>query len=169
MKWEITAVSAQQEVYELTDEDKKLMRLEFHPSTASARVAHGKEKRVFMIRKEGFRRSRTVFRNEYGVRLGHLKYDRAGHHSGMIELGERNFFYRVEKDPLTQLLMFEETNKEEAILACSLEAIEGKGTGFFSKPNELSASRHFLLLALGLYILNPVEAREQRVDLPWAS
>ena len=57
MKWQLALSSEQQEVYELWHNDKKLLQLDFHPFTNSARIQYADEKRVFLIRKEGFLRN----------------------------------------------------------------------------------------------------------------
>ena len=60
MKWEITLSTSKQEVYELWHNEKKALTLEFHPFTNSARIEYADEKRVFMIRKEGFLRNKKT-------------------------------------------------------------------------------------------------------------
>jgi len=44
MKWEIASTSATQEIYELWHNEKKLLTLDFHPATNSARIKYAGEK-----------------------------------------------------------------------------------------------------------------------------
>ena len=49
MKWEITNTSDGHEIYELRHRENKLLTLDFHPFTNSARIEYAAEKRVFLI------------------------------------------------------------------------------------------------------------------------
>jgi len=64
MKWQIASSTAKQEIYELWHKEKRLLTLEFHPATNSARIEYAGEKRVFLVRKEGFLKNKTVLCNE---------------------------------------------------------------------------------------------------------
>ena len=72
MRWETISASTSNEVYQLLQDDKRLLTLTLHPFSKTARLDCETEKRVFQIRKEGFLRNRTVLRNEYGVKIGEL-------------------------------------------------------------------------------------------------
>ena len=67
MRWETVKSTAEQEIYELYKDDQKRLTLIYNPFSNSARVECNKEKRVFLVRKEGFRRNKTVIRSEYGI------------------------------------------------------------------------------------------------------
>src|SRR5437667_151394 len=98
MKWQIAKSTLKQEIYELWNKEKKLLTLEFHSATNSARIEYAHEKRVFLIRKEGFLRSKIVLCNEYGIRLGHLVQDNK---ESYIELNNERFSFDIN----TQLLV----------------------------------------------------------------
>jgi hypothetical protein len=72
MRWESVESTSGHELYHLYQDDKKLLSLTLNPFSNSARVECEEQRRVFLIRKEGFLRMRTVIRNEYGVKLGEL-------------------------------------------------------------------------------------------------
>ena len=73
MQWVKEQTTSTNEIFSLVKNGQKLLRLDFHHGTNSARIEYDGKKRVFMIRKEGFRKHKTVLCNEYGVRLGELE------------------------------------------------------------------------------------------------
>lgn len=162
MKWVVASTSAKQEIYELWDEDKKLLTLDFHPLTNSARIESADEKRVFHIRKEGFLRNKTVLRNEYGMKIGQLGYEKGYSNEGYIDLDEERFSYSIGNNPLAELKIYRE-NKEEPMVACKLEPRNGSTLVQFTKGNELSGAEHMLLMSLCWYLFLPV-AKENTVE-----
>src|SRR5687767_180088 len=117
MRWELASNSPLQEIYRLTHNDKKLLTLNFHYATNSARIEYGNEKRVLMIRKEGFLRIRTVLRNEYGVRLGQLNYEKWNSSEGTIDLGDEKFAYTIRENPHAELVIYRD-NIENPFVVC---------------------------------------------------
>jgi len=162
MKWQIASASSQQELYELWHNDKKLLSLHVHPFTNSARVEYEAEKRLFMIRKEGFRRNKTVLRNEYGVRMGQLGYDKTNTTEGNIELNGEKFFYTIQTKPADELVIYKDT-KEKPFLVCGLKVNDGNTSVRFNRSTELNPTEHFLLMAVCWYMFLPV-ARENLVE-----
>ncbi len=153
MRWTVVAKSAKQEVYHLINKDKILLTLEFHPFTNAARIETTGEKRVFQIRKEGFLRNKTVLRNEYGIRIGQLDYDKSNSNDGSIELNDEKFSYSIQNSSQPEILIFHE-NKEEPLAVCGMKTDEGNQSA--KLKNKLSPSQHFLLMSLCWYLFLPV-------------
>lgn len=153
MKWTVVSKSAKQEVYHLVNKDNIVLTLEFHPFTNAARIKTTGEKRVFQIRKEGFLRNKTVLRNEYGVRIGQLDYEKSNSNEGNIELNDEKFSYSVQNNSQSEILIYRE-NKEEPLAVCGLKTDEGKHS--IKPKNKLSPSQHFLLMSLCWYLFLPV-------------
>lgn len=150
MKWQIAKSTLKQEIYELWDKEKKLLTLEFHPATNSARMEYADEKRVFLVRKEGFLKNKTVLCNEYGIRLGYLAQDNK---ESYIELNNERFFFDINKNPLPELIIYKES-KDHPFVTCELDV----------KDNTLPANLYSsLLLALCWYMFLPV-SRKQTVE-----
>src|SRR5262245_7601417 len=95
MKWLLVNSSLRQEIYELWNSDEKLLTIYSHPDKGTLRTATDDEKRVFLIGKEGFLRTRTVLRNEYGIRMGQLIYDGTEENQGSLEVDDEEFTYQV--------------------------------------------------------------------------
>jgi hypothetical protein len=146
MKWQIAKSIAKQESYELWNEEKKLLTLDFHSATNSARIEYAHEKRVFLIRKEGFLKNKTVLCNEYGIRLGWIE-----NKESYIQLNDERFFYDISKTLLPEFIIYRES-KENPVVTCQIEL----------KNTPLHANLYSsLLLALSWYIFLPVHGKER--------
>src|SRR5574338_1694414 len=132
MQWESAQSTTGQREYDLWHNNKKVLTLSFHPATNSARVESAKEKRVFLIRKEGFLRNRTVLRNEYGILIGQLRFENK---ENTVEINNEKFFYIIRNNPLPETVIYKES-KEDPVAICSLN-IEAT---HFSKNNDLPAN-----------------------------
>jgi len=154
MNWKTAlTTNSNQELYELWHADKKLLSLEFHPFTNSARIQYEDTKRVFNLRKEGFLRNKTVLRNEYGIRIGQLGTDKARPGEGTIELNEKKFNYTLQNNPLSELVIRSEENKP--LIVCGLASEYGRAAVELSRHQPGNAE-HFLLMALCWYLFLPV-------------
>ena len=153
MRWETVKSTPEQEVYHLYKDDKKRLTLIYSPFSNSARVECNKEKRVFLIRKEGFRRNKTVIRSEYGIKIGEFGQENKQH---FIEVNNERFYYTTHNNPLAELVLFKE-KKETPVVSCGLKADNG-GTGlYFKKDKNLGEMPHpGLLMALCWYMFLPV-------------
>lgn len=171
MRWETVNSTNNHEIYHLYKNDKKILTLSINPFSNSARVECEKQKRVFLIRKEGFRRNKTVLRNEYGIKIGELGQENK---VNFIDVNEERFFYSIENNPLAELVLYKET-KEKPFVTCGLSTKKvspddprlndsvGQAIGMenaavkFSKDKILSETAHpGLLMALCWYMFLPV-------------
>ncbi|MBK5271354.1 MAG: hypothetical protein JJE22_10105, partial [Bacteroidia bacterium] len=152
MRWQMVLSTRKQEVYELWNKEKKLLSLDFHPATNSARIDHADEKRVFLIRREGFLKNKTVLCNEYGIRLGQLLHENK---ENFIELNHDRFFYAIKDQPKNEVIIYKESI-EHPLVVCELNITNANTSIKFDTEkvqpiNALSS----LLLALSWYILLP--------------
>jgi hypothetical protein len=160
MKWEIASSTGTQEIYELWHHEKKLLTLDFHPATNSARIKYAGEKRVFLIRKEGFLRSKTVLCNEYGIRLGHLVHENK---ENFVELNHEKFFYTIHDNPTTELIIYKESI-DNPLVICGLNVNNSSAPVRITKEKNLPVNSHSsLILALCWYMFQPV-AEETRLE-----
>ena len=153
MRWESDNSTNNHEIYHLYKDDKKILTLSLNPFSNSARVECEKQKRVFLIRKEGFRRNKTVLRNEYGIKIGELGQD---NNVNFIDVNDERFFYSIENNPLAELVLYKET-KDKPFVSCGLSTKKGNAAVKFSKDKTLSETAHpGLLMALCWYMFLPV-------------
>ena len=92
MRWETVKASAEQEIYNLYKDDEKRLTPVYNPLSNSARAECNKEKRVFLVRKEGFRRNKTVIRSEYGIKIGEFGQENKQQY---IEVNNEKFFCKL--------------------------------------------------------------------------
>ncbi len=154
MRWEQTKANSNSEVYNLYKGDKKLLTVSLNPFSNAARVECEKEKRVFLIRKEGFLKNKTVLRSEYGIKIGELGHDSK---ENFIDVNEERFYYTIQNNPLAELVLYKES-KENPFVVCGLNVTEGTAAVHFSKDSDnLKATSHpGLLMALCWYMFLPV-------------
>jgi hypothetical protein len=153
MRWESVASTSNNETYHLYKDDKKLLTLTLNPFSHTARVECDKQKRVFLIRKEGFLRNKTILCNEYGVKIGELGQENKEH---FIDINDERFFYTTHNNPLAELVLYKES-KENPFVTCGLNVKEGNPAVHFTKDKQLSDTSHpGLLMALCWYMFLPV-------------
>lgn len=162
MKWEKVTSTIGQSAYTLWNNGRKLVTLVFNPNSNAARVETDADRRVFLIRKEGFLRNKTILRNEYGVRVGFAGKENNRH---FIELDNQRFFYDVDSgDNKPSLAIYSDVEQEKPLAVCELDTQE-KNLLQELKPNKsLSTQAHYsLLMALCWYLLPIV--KDDRITL----
>jgi hypothetical protein len=160
MRWETISSNSNNEVYHLYKDDKKILTLAFNPFSSSARVECEKQKRVFLIRKEGFRRNKIVLRSEYGIKIGELGHENK---ENFIDVNDERFYYTIHNDPQPELVLYKESI-DKPFVTCTLGTKEGDPAVKFTKDKVLSDTTHpGLLMALCWYMFLPV-AKENNVE-----
>jgi hypothetical protein len=149
MRWETVTATPTNETYHLWDNDKKMLSLTLHPFSNSARVESADEKRVFLVRKEGFRRNKTVVRNEYGIKVGELGTDEKGNY---IDVNNERFYYTIQHEPGTELVLYKESPDKPSIV-CEFTA--GSGSPVRLKKDKDLGSQAGLLMAICWYMFLP--------------
>ncbi len=159
MRWENAGSSSSNEIFHLWHKDEKLLTLTLHPFSNTARVESAGEKRVFLIRREGFFRNKTVLRSEYGIKIGELGQD---NETSFIDMNEERFYYFVRNNPMAELVIYKDS-PEEPLMVCGLDVANGKASVKFEK-NDDTVSQPGLLMALCWYMFLPV-AKENVPEL----
>ena len=151
MKWETVSSTIGNSVYALWNNGRKLVTLVFNPDSNAARVEYGDEKRVYLLRKEGFLKNKLVFCNEYGIRLAHAGTE---NNSKFIVLNNQRYFYDLNDDQQPSLTIYQQS-KDQPLAVCALNIadIQTKGRGKKSRMTETAYLT--LLLALCYYLFNP--------------
>jgi len=153
MRWVSVESTGNHETYHLYKDEKKLLTLILNPFSNTARVECDNQKRVFLIRKEGFLRNKTVLRNEYGIKIGELGQENKEY---FIDVNEERFYYTTHNNPLAELVLYKES-KDKPFVTCGLSTKEGNASVHFTKDNQLSDTSHpGLLMALCWYMFLPV-------------
>lgn len=146
MRWENISSPSDNELYQLWNNDSKLLTLTVHPFSNTARVETEDEKRVFLIRKEGFRRNKTVLRNEYGIKLGEFGTDEQGN---FINMDEERFYYTADNGLNAKVNLYHNPG-EQPFASCDVHI----------EANRYVASQSSLLLALCWYMTHNAVSKE---------
>jgi hypothetical protein len=154
MKWEAVASTIGYSVYALWNNGKKLLTLVFNPSSSAARIEFGDEKRVFLIRKEGFLKNKTVLRNEYGMHIGHTGSE---NNEDFIVLDNERYFYSLNNNSKdSALTIYKQEDKKHPIAVCEL-AVEEKDMliDLAGRTKIKDDAKYSLLLTLCWYLYHP--------------
>ena len=157
MKWETVTSTIGNSVYTLWNNGKKLVTLAFNPMSSAARIESGDEKRVFLIRKEGFLKNKTIMRNEYGVRIGSAGSE---NNASFIELNDERFFYELDKDGESSVKIYKDS-RENPIAVCELGIPHNDTGGEIKSSAPMSDQAHYsMLMALCWYLFKPANRVE---------
>ncbi len=159
MRWETISCTSSNEIYQLWHKDNKLLTLTLHPFSKTARVECEEEKRVFLIRKEGFRRHKTVLRSEYGIKLGELGTEEK---ESFIDVNNERFYYTIRYEPQPELVLYKES-PDKPFVVCGLDISNGDSFIQLMKDKNLT-SQTGLLMALCWYMFLPL-TKEKAAEL----
>lgn len=158
MRWESDKSTDEHEIYHLFDGEQKLLTLIYHPFSNAARIECNREKRVFLIRKEGFRRNKKVIRNEYGIKIGEF-----GRENGedFIMVNDKRFNYASQNSPATEMILYRDS-AEKPLVSCSMKSYDGKPGIRIPEDSLLPDGPHpGLLMALCWYMFLPVAGKKK--------
>lgn len=120
MKWLLVSSHSRHEIYELWNGQEKILSINYHADKGSLRIDAHNEKRAFLIGKQGFLRSRTVLRNEYGIRMGQINYDSSQENQGSVEVYDDQFTYLIQNTPSRKATIY---RNAEMLATCELPAV----------------------------------------------
>ncbi|WP_276501287.1 hypothetical protein [Terrimonas pollutisoli] len=164
MKWETFTSTIGQTVYTLCNNGKKLVTLVFNSSSNAARIEYADEKRVFLIRDEGFRKNKTVLRNEYGIRIGHAGSE---NNENFIELNNQRYFYSVDDKQQPAVTIYKESI-EHPLVICKLDIKDDLLTRSGVKKPLHQKTLYSLLLGLCLHLFKPLAEQQSRPTYSFA-
>ena len=120
MKWiQVSSHHHQQHIYELWNNEEKLVAFSFHSGHGTIRVLSD-HPRVFQLRKEGFLRNRTALLNEYGIKIAAI-VEETDLQIGSIEIEEKKFKYAIHNRLYKDVFIYEGEN-ETPFVTCELPA-----------------------------------------------
>jgi hypothetical protein len=154
MRWESVTSGIGSSVYALWNNGRKLLTLVFNPSSQAARIEFGGEKRVFLIRKEGFMKNKTVLRNEYGLHIGHTGSE---NNEDFILLNGERYYYSLNTGNEPSFTIYKEF-KDQPLTVCQVEVEEKDLFIDLSGNNKLrDEAKYSLLMTLCWYLFHPTK------------
>lgn len=121
MKWETITSGLGNTAFALLNNGRRLLTLAFHPSSNAARIEFENEKRVFLLRREGFFKNKIVLCNEYGIRIGRVGTDKKNQ---FIQLDNDRYFFTVKENtnsPKDKEISIYKENETPAVVVYSTD------------------------------------------------
>ena len=155
MRWESVTSGIGSSVYALWNNGRKLLTFVFNPSSKAARIEYAGEKRVFLIRKEGFMKNRTVLRNEYGMHIGHIGSE---NNEDFIILNGERYYYSIGSQGGPSFIIYKEF-KDQPLAVCEV-AVEEKDMAIdlSGKSNLREEAKYSLLMMFCWYLFHPTKS-----------
>lgn len=118
MKWVMVKhASPSVQKYHLLEGVSKKAVLKYNLLQQSVRLSDDNTQRVFFMERTGFWNNKTIFKNEYGLEIGKMSFEK-GFHAGAIEVDGNKYHYVIQNGQ--QLVIFDETT--HPVLTCDLSA-----------------------------------------------
>lgn len=154
MKWvHVNQPSAYIKKYQLTEGDDTKLVMKYNLDQQSVRISSEETHRLFFIDKTGLWHNKTILKNEYGVEIGRLSFDKA-HGTGVIELEGKKYYYTFQNN--VQLVVFEQA-ASLPIADCDLSA----APSFTSLATNKYSSEEIACFLLGIcWYLFPLTTTE---------
>ncbi|THU39871.1 hypothetical protein FAM09_08210 [Niastella caeni] len=155
MKWVyVNQPSAYIKKYHLTEGNDTKLVMKYNLEQQSVRISSEENHRLFFINKTGLWHNKTILKNEYGVEIGRLLFDKA-HGTGIIEMERKKYYYTFQNN--TELVIFEHT-VSHPLAVCDLSS----APSFTSVAANKYSSEESACFLLGIcWYLFPLTATEQ--------
>ena len=102
--------------FQLQENDVTSMVMKFHPAQQTVRISYAGSKRLYFFEK--LSNNKLLIRNEYGVEVGKIVYDRWYHANGSIELDGKKFRHELH-DEEDSLILFDK-QKQNPLVKCTV-------------------------------------------------
>ena len=103
--------------FQLQENDVTSMIMKFHPAQQTVRISYGGVKRLYMFEKSS--NNKLLIKNEYGVEVGKIVYDRWYHANGSIELDGKKFQHVIVHGDEDSLVLFDK-QKQNPLVKCTV-------------------------------------------------
>jgi hypothetical protein len=162
MKWVyVNQPSAYIRKYQLTEGNDIKLVIKYNLNQQSVRISSEENHRLFFIDKTGLWHNKTILKNEYGVEIGRLAFDKV-HGAGIIEMEGKKYYYTLQNN--SQLIIFEHT-VSKPLAVCDMN--EAPSLASLSANKYSNEEYACFLLGICRYLF-PLTAAEQ-VEIPGAT
>ena len=111
-------ISGQQD-YILKEDDKTVLKLRYKNDLHTARVETENERRVLIIDDEGLLKTKSVLKNEYGIRIGSLNYDNFSDTQGSVDIEGVKYRFMVKNGDVPELNIYK-GSRRNLVYSCQL-------------------------------------------------
>jgi len=122
--------------------------LRYNPQQQSTRISYGGYQRVFFVEQSGFWNSHINLKNEYGITVGTLFFDKGHeHHESQLEIEGTKYQCVYHNQPEAVLAIYGQ-NSMKPLIQCSVNSIDWVVTESFTR--QPAPRREYASLLLGL-------------------
>ena len=108
MNWQIiNRESFSLREYRLTDQGDCKVIIKYNPRHQSARISCGNQHRLFYFESAGSLSGKTIFKNEYGMEIGHLVHDKFHPKYGSLVIDAIKYQYSLQNNPAAEWVICE--------------------------------------------------------------
>lgn len=126
--------------------------LRYNPLQQSARISYGSYQRLFFVEASGFRNNHIRLKNEYGIAIGTLFFEKGNeNHECTLEIEGKKYQCIYRARPGAELAIYEQ-NALRPLLACSVESIDWIVSESFIRKQPARGEYASLLLGLCWYL-----------------
>ncbi len=162
MEWVLVSnqKSTLQEYHLMENETCKLV-LKYNPLHRSARISCGNQHRLFFIESTGSITGKYIFKNEYGMEIGHMSQDKWFGKDGQVIIESTKYTYTIKHNPQVELTVYNGTSHQH-LLSCGFSS-NAFSAGILHSSQTSAIDYNCLLLSLCWYLFLPV-AKEALVE-----
>lgn len=148
--------SEHQDLFVLSNGTEKQATISFNPATHTARVDCYGSKRMFIIEEEeGILQTRTILKNEYGVKIGQLNFDKWHTDKGFIEIEDEHYHYNWKNNSDTEVSIFKKKRREPLLSFTIDSKADTTYTSSDKKKKSHQDKFQCLLMSLCWYLFVP--------------
>jgi len=126
--------------------------LRYNPRQQSARISYGNYHRLFFVEQTGFRNSTIRLRNEYGLTIGSLFFEKGHeHHEYMLEIEGKKYQCIYHSQPSAELAIYQQ-HSLRPLITCSVKDIDWIVSESFIHQSPARGEYASLLLGLCWYL-----------------
>jgi len=152
MNWEIirNPQSSLQE-YRLTSNNNCKVILKYNPRHQSVRATSDNNHRLFFLETTGSLSDKIIFKNEYGIEVGNLVYDKLRGKHGSALIDQKKYHYEITEE---ELLIYT-SDLTQVLIRCSLQSTPTLGSNI-SSLNFSHNDIRCMILGLCWFLVLPV-------------
>ena len=156
MKWISMKQASKNELYELWDNTKKILTLALNSDLNTARIEQQETKRMFMIERTGFLKSKTVLRNEYGVTVGLFGAEKGHAIEEFVDIDNERYYYTLSQNKNQELVIYKGDQQQEFITY----HIGNPDAKVKSNTTAKGSKYVYVLMALCSFLFSPIAYSE---------
>lgn len=93
--------------YRLMDQGDCKVIIKYNPRHQSARISCGNQHRLFYFESAGSLSGKTIFKNEYGMEIGHLVHDKFHPKDGSLLIDTKKYQYSLQNKAAEEWCIYE--------------------------------------------------------------